>query len=243
MIFVGACLSMFASAQTRVKVETEYGDLFLKLYDDKAPVTVANFIAYVERGDYDKAVFHRSIEGFVLQTGGFKLSSSGGGRLLDNVSVRAPIKNESGISNLRGTLAMAKKDGDPDSATSQWFINLDDNSERLDILNGGFTVFGQVENMDVVDEIVKTRIINVGGAHAHLPIKDLSHPDSSGATDATNIKQQDLIVMNKVSVVTGPSSITLVLIVAGSVLLGSFLLIRHKKIQQDLSLMSPDRTE
>ena len=210
---------MPASAQTRVRVKTVYGDIYLKLYDNLAPITVTNFLGYVNRGDYDKTFFHRSMPGFVLQTGGFKLSPSGSSLLYEDVQTQAKITNEAGVSNLRGTIAMAKQAGDPNSATSQWFINLSDNSTNLDAQNGGFTVFGEVEDMTAVDRIIGTRIVNIGGAFTDLPIKDLSHPDSSGATRFSELKQQDFVVMDEITVVPEPSSAALVLVGAGSLLL------------------------
>lgn len=218
-LVVSACLMMNAVSQTRVKVETVYGDIYLKLYDDLKPITVANFLGYVNRGDYDKTVFHRSIPGFVLQTGGFTLSPSGSSVLLDSVTTHAGVINEPGISNLRGTLAMAKQAGDSNSATSQWFINLSDNSTNLDSQNGGFTVFGEVEDMTVVDNIITTRVINVGGAFTNLPLKDLSHPDSSGATQGSEVKQQDFVTLDRVSVVPEPSSAMMIMVGMGALVL------------------------
>ncbi len=136
----------------RVRLETSLGDIVIELVDD-APVTTENFLQYVEDGFYDGTIFHRVVPDFVVQGGGF---------LPGNVAqegVRDPIVNEfsPSRSNVRGTVAMAKLGGDPDSATSQFFFNLDDNSgppSNLDTQNGGFTVFANVvEGMDVVDSI------------------------------------------------------------------------------------------
>jgi len=115
------------------------------------PTTATNFLGYVDRGDYDGSFIHRSIPNFVIQGGGF--NESGG--LVDAVTAGPPIENEPGNSNVRGTLAMAKLGGDPDSATNQWFINLADNSANLDAQNGGFTVFGRVvgDGMSLVDTL------------------------------------------------------------------------------------------
>jgi len=134
-----------------VELQTNVGDISIALFPDKAPVTVENFLNYVESGFYDGLIFHRVIAGFVIQGGGFD----------PNYELRdpcAPIINESynGLSNLRGTIAMARVD-EPDSATSQFFINHADNPDldRDNYPDGyGYCVFGQVvAGMDVVDAI------------------------------------------------------------------------------------------
>jgi len=155
-----------------VELETSLGSICLELLSEEAPVTVDNFIGYVERGDYDGSFLHRSIPGFALQGGGFALGAE---NEIVPVLQRDPIVNEPCIrdteipvmggtveicserGNERGTVAMAKLEGDPDSATSQWFINLADNRLNLDNQNGGFTVFGRVlgEDTSVVDEIAE----------------------------------------------------------------------------------------
>jgi cyclophilin family peptidyl-prolyl cis-trans isomerase len=132
-----------------VVFHTNLGDIELELYEDKAPKTVANFLAYVENGFYDGTVFHRVIQGFVIQGGGFDQS-------LRKKPTREPIENEAdnGLGNKRGTLSMART-GAPDSATSQFFINLTDN-QPLDYSddNPGYAVFARVvDGIDVVYQI------------------------------------------------------------------------------------------
>jgi len=135
---------------TKVKLETSMGDIVLELNEDAAPVTVKNFLRYVEEGFYDGTIFHRVIPRFMIQAGGFTPD-------LKDKEEHPPIVNEFKLSNVRGTVAMAKKGGKPNSATSQFFINIADNS-RLDSLNGGFTVFAKVvEGMDVVDSIAAVK--------------------------------------------------------------------------------------
>ncbi len=157
-----------ATASTRVHVETVLGNFELELYEDKAPLTVENFLAYVRRGDFDSTFIHRSVPGFVIQGGGYKLIDGG----VVPVATQAPIKNEFQLSNVRGTLAMAKLGGDPDSATSQWFINLADNSASLDTTNGGYTVFGKVlgNGMDVIDQIAALPIYAAQPPFGELPV-------------------------------------------------------------------------
>ncbi len=166
-----------------VRFETPAGDIDLELFDALAPVTVENFKTYVRDGDYDSSIFHRLVSGFVLQGGGFRFVGEDSNRdsVLDgetDVPTDAPIVNEfsSSRSNIERTIAMAKLGGDPDSATSQWFINLDDNSANLDNQNGGFTVFGRVLNDDswtVVQTLAAYGTENVGlanGALSQVPV-------------------------------------------------------------------------
>lgn len=142
-------LGLAQSEDRMVVFHTNLGDIQLELYEDKAPKTTANFLAYVEDGFYDGTVFHRVIPRFVVQGGGFDQN-------LQRKQTREPIENEAdnGLKNKRGTLSMART-SDPDSATSQFFINLSDN-QPLDYSRGnaGYAVFARVvEGMDVVYEI------------------------------------------------------------------------------------------
>ncbi len=138
-----------ASAQ-KVKMETNRGVIVIELDAAKAPISVKNFLGYVEAGFYNGLIFHRIIPGFMIQGGGFDQN-------VVKKPTRPPIKLEAGngLSNKRGTLAMART-GVKDSATSQFFINHVDNA-RLDTYGGGYAVFGKVvEGMDVVDKIANT---------------------------------------------------------------------------------------
>lgn len=142
------------AANPRVALETNKGTIVVELEADKAPETVKNFLRYVDEGFYAGTVFHRVIEGFMVQGGGFAHDMS-------KKPTHEPIRNEAGngLKNLRGTLAMARTD-QPHSATAQFFINLVDNS-FLDFRDStragwGYCVFGRVvEGMDVVDQIGK----------------------------------------------------------------------------------------
>mgnify|MGYP000507107065 CR=1 FL=1 len=152
-IFVLLMIMNTSAYATMVRFETTLGDVDIELYDDEAPSHVANFLNYVEGGDYDDTVIHRSVYDFVLQGGGFQFT---GGRLVEIPSDPA-LNAEVGISNLRGTLALAKVGNRP-SGSNQWFINMKDN-QFLDTANGGFSVFGKVtEGMEVVDLINSLRI-------------------------------------------------------------------------------------
>src|SRR5687767_7269243 len=143
-----------AAGNPQVVLETSKGAITLELYPDKAPKTVENFLAYVKAGHYDGTLFHRVIDNFMIQGGGFDAK-------FQQKPTRAAIQNEAdnGLKNKRGTAAMART-GDPHSATSQFFINTADNAfldhtgknER----GWGYTVFGKVvSGMDVVDAIGK----------------------------------------------------------------------------------------
>jgi peptidyl-prolyl cis-trans isomerase A (cyclophilin A) len=126
----------------------------VNLHDETTPETVANFLKYVNDGDYNNTVVHRVEPGFVMQAGGFAFT---GTLPLSPIATDSTIKNEPVYSNVRGTIAMAKVSGNENSATSQWFVNLSNNSAgsaALDTQNGGFTVFGEViagmENIDII---------------------------------------------------------------------------------------------
>ncbi len=154
-----------------IRMQTNHGTIVLALDAQKAPKTVANFLAYAKDGFFDGTLFHRVIDGFMIQGGGF---TSGMG----HKQGRAPIDNEAvnGLRNDRGTVAMART-SDPHSATSQFFINVKDN----DFLNfssptpsgWGYCVFGKVvEGMDVVDKIKSVRTANRAG-HQDVPVEDV----------------------------------------------------------------------
>jgi cyclophilin family peptidyl-prolyl cis-trans isomerase len=113
----------------------------IKLFPDVAPKTVENFLRYVDSGRYKNMFFHRNIYGFVVQGGGYTLKNNS----VAEIESYGTVPNEFYLPNLAGTLAMAKVDGNPDSATSEWFVNIGDNND-LDQSNGGFTVFGQLAN-------------------------------------------------------------------------------------------------
>ena len=146
-------LSVQSASATTVRVITSLGDFSIELFDDVAPITVANFLNYVNSGRFNSTVIHRSVSNFIVQGGSFSFDASTGSII--SVATDAAIQNEFSVSNTRGTVAMAKLGGDPNSATSGWFVNLADNSGNLDAQNGGFTAFGRVigDGMTVVDSI------------------------------------------------------------------------------------------
>jgi len=157
-----------------VRMYTVLGTIDVELYDS-APVTRANFLRYVIEGAYNNSIFHRSMPGFVLQGGGFTLAPPESGYLLYYIPTYAPIVNEfsSDRSNLFGTIAMAKTAAGPDSATSQWFFNLGNNSANLDYQNGGFTVFGHVvAGLDVLLALESLDTWNFGEPFSALPTQE-----------------------------------------------------------------------
>ena len=160
LLLAGSLLNaVMVSAESTVRLDTNMGVIEITLRPDIAPVHVENFLTYINDGDYDNSFFHRSINGFILQGGGFNFID----QTFDYVPTDPPTVNEFSLSNVRGTVAMAKVGGDPNSATSQWFINLGDNSANLDTQNGGFTVFAEVTaGMEVVDAIAALPIVNFG---------------------------------------------------------------------------------
>jgi len=161
-----------AEGNPEVVIDTTLGPITVELDKAKAPITVDNFLKYVDDGFYDNLIFHRVIESFMIQGGGMD------DRMTEKTKgARDPIKNEAnnGLSNKRGTIAMARTN-DPNSATSQFFINLEDNARRgLDARPGsaGYAVFGHVTaGMDVVDAIAK---VPTGrkGPHDDVPQKPI----------------------------------------------------------------------
>ncbi len=166
-VLVGAVRA--PAADPVVVMKTSLGTVKIELYPDKAPTTVKNFLGYVDDKFYDGLVFHRVIPDFMIQGGGFEPG-------MKQKNTKAPIKLESGngLSNNRGTIAMARTSV-PDSATAQFFINVKDN-KFLDAKaagQDGYAVFGKViEGMDVVDKIKAVETGNRGG-HQNVPVKDV----------------------------------------------------------------------
>ncbi len=150
-----------------ITLHTNFGDITIELDFDKAPKSAANFKQYAEEGHYDGTIFHRVIDGFMVQGGGFDAD-------MNQKETRAPIENEAdnGLSNDAGTLAMART-MDPHSASAQFFINVKDNDflnhKSKDMQGWGYCVFGKVsEGMDVVEKIKKVDTGNQGG-HQDVP--------------------------------------------------------------------------
>ncbi len=166
-------LSLFSQSvladNPEVKMETTMGTAIIELYPDKAPVTVKNFLRYVNAGEYNGTIFHRVIKNFMNQGGGYTAD-------FNRIPARAPIKNEAdnGLRNLKYTIAMART-SDPHSATNQFFINTNDNA-FLDFTSKtpqgwGYTVFGKViKGQDVMDKISQVRTTAKGPFSSDVPV-------------------------------------------------------------------------
>ena len=161
VLMMGFGMGADALANPKVTMETSEGKIVIELYPDKAPKTVANFLAYAENNRYDGTIFHRVIPGFMIQGGGFTAN-------MKQKATLDSIENEAdnGLKNEKGTIAMARTQ-DPHSATAQFFINAVDNDflnfRSKDVRGWGYTVFGRVvEGMDVVEKIEKVKTHNVG---------------------------------------------------------------------------------
>jgi len=171
LMFSGSFASTQLGEKVMVEMVTSKGVIKLELDAEKAPITVANFLEYVKSGHFEGTIFHRVIPGFVIQGGGLQ---SG----MREKPTNAPIENEAdnGLKNLTGTICMARTN-DPHSATSQFFINLKDNSfldhTGKNAQGWGYAVFGKVtEGMDVVEAIAAVRTGNAG-RHQDVPVEDI----------------------------------------------------------------------
>jgi peptidyl-prolyl cis-trans isomerase B (cyclophilin B) len=159
----------FENKNNVVVFETNYGTFKVELYPEKAPITVNNFKSYVNEGFYNGLIFHRVIPNFVIQGGGFDVN-------MNKKETKTPIKLESnnGLKNQKYTIAMART-SIPDSATSQFFINLNDNNflNYVDETNPGYAVFGKViDGFDVIDKIANVETSN-RGPYANWPREDV----------------------------------------------------------------------
>ncbi|MBM3854990.1 MAG: hypothetical protein FJ399_17855, partial [Verrucomicrobia bacterium] len=179
---------------TVVQFNTVLGRFNFELFAD-TPITTANFLGYVDRGAYNNTIIHRSVPGFVIQGGGYTYSVNAA-----HIPVNAPIRNEFRRPNVRGSVAMAKLGGNPDSATSEWFVNLADNRANLDNQNGGFTVFARVigNGMTVVDAIAAQQTANVtfsaSVALENVPVRNIT-------AGQTQLQLQNLIAITSAATI------------------------------------------
>jgi peptidyl-prolyl cis-trans isomerase A (cyclophilin A) len=183
--------SLFKSGNTPIVMD-------MAMFSNRTPIARQNFLKYVTNGDYANSFIHRSVSDFVIQGGGFRISNNS----IDLVPTDAPIVNEFGISNTLGTISMAKVGGDPDSATSQWFVSLGENSDILDPQNGGFTVFGRMTrstfgNAQLFGNPSIFPTYNYGDAFSELPVFYTHVPN--------NLQIWDLILFPSVTLETLPA--------------------------------------
>ncbi len=196
---LGAGLLMAHTASaTTVQFQTVLGDFEVNLFDKTTPKTVENFLAYVKANAYVDTIIHRSMSKFVVQGGGFKYT---GNLPLVTITQNAKVINEPVYSNLRGTIAMAKLGSDANSATNQWFFNLNDNASNLDKQNGGFTVFGQVtgNGMAIVDAIAALNRFNMGGALESIPLRNYTATDNTNKVPVTGdhfMLIENIVILN-----------------------------------------------
>jgi len=176
------------------------------MFSNGTPNTRANFLKYVNDGDYNNSFVHRSVPGFVVQGGGYYNSTPEATLTVTSVPTDAPIANEFGVSNTLGTISMAKLGGDPNSATSGWFVSLGDNSENLDNQNGGFTVFARITK----DTLASAQTF---GNPVQYPIWKLSENPSSPFTNVPlitsftggSVADTDLLLFPTVTIVPLPA--------------------------------------
>lgn len=181
--------SCFTSQATIVEMQTSHGVIELNLFDQQAPNTVANFLSYIEDDAYNQTVIHRSVSDFVIQGGGFTFTDE-----LVPITTKPTVVNEPVLSNVKGTIAMAKLANDENSATSQWFFNMVDNSEALDTQNGGFTVFGQItaQSQATLDSIAG--LVHCGD----IPLVDITSEQCSSSDVA--LSSANFVTINSVVV-------------------------------------------
>jgi cyclophilin family peptidyl-prolyl cis-trans isomerase len=166
---------------TFVEFQTSLGDIEVQLFNQSTPLTVANFLQYVNGGLYNNTIIHRSVSDFIVQGGGYTTTGA-------PITTFAPVQNEPGISNTLGTIAMAKVSGEPDSATSQFFFNTANNSQVLDNENGGFTVFGDiVQGLNVVEQI--NNLTTVSTTLGPTSFQNLPLLSATGGTSPSNLVQ------------------------------------------------------
>lgn len=190
--------SSLSISATTVELQTSEGNIHVNLFDEDTPQTVANFLSYVEDNSYTNTIFHRSIAGFIVQSGGFTID----GTETTAVPKKASVVNEPVFSNVSGTIAMAKVGGQPNSATSEWFFNLGNNSANLDLQNEGFTVFGQIitEGDDGAETVATLARIEDVQTCGELPLVDFDC--NSDATPSV----ENYITINQVIVLDSSAS-------------------------------------
>ncbi len=192
----GGDLVFFTSpaASPIARISTIFGAIDVQLFADQTPISVANFLNVANLGRYDSTIFHRSVPDFIIQGGGFEAEPP-----FESIERVDPIQNEPGILNTRGTLAYAKLGGQPNSATTEFFFNVQDNP-NLDTQNGGFTVFGEITSdaglaiMDMINALETFDASSIRSALGELPVLDPGAIASPGDAD-----MEDVIIVERVA--------------------------------------------
>ena len=181
-----------------IRFHTNLGDIDVTMIPASAPKTVANFLSYMNKGAYNNSIFHRSVRTgiSIVQGGGFRLQD--GGR--KEIDPDPPVVNEPGVSNAPGTIAMAKFDGMPDSATSQWFFNVGNNT-ALNANNGGFTVFGRVANAASNNVLAKILAVPISTTALPSPFNEIPLINYTGGA----VQDSNYVLVLSVAPLTPPS--------------------------------------
>jgi cyclophilin family peptidyl-prolyl cis-trans isomerase len=185
------------TGQTTVQLLTSDGPINIQLFDGQAPQTVANFLNYVQSGRYNDDIFHRLVSNFVLQGGGFTLTTNP--TSLVPVVTDPAVQNEFNLPNIQGTVALAKLGNDPNSGTSQFFFNLTDNTKNLDNQNGGFTVFGKIvgaSDQQVLTTLAGTTIKDESGGSSASAFGSIPMNNYSGTNFPTDATPSNFLVVN-----------------------------------------------
>lgn len=181
---------------TTVVFNTSQGEIEVNLFDQTTPKTVANFLQYVDDNHYTNSVIHRVAPNFIVQGGGFEFT---GDWPLTSLEANSSVINEPIYSNVKGTIAMAKNETSINSATNQWFFNLKDNSQNLDLQNGGFTVFGQVINgMDIIEKIERLDLCFKSNDGSGIPVvKD----ENQTCDDLSTVGIENFVLINQITII------------------------------------------